>query len=235
MIGATWMALELCALFLWPGAWWLNNLRAPLMDPEKLLTSSGSQQSCWISIFFLMYRFCIKNNKKLLILYSIQCFKFSLGKWHLVDSERHSKRAAASWEPLSDCLSVLLWKIDFAIVFEVSHCSSCDFLASNILFTWACHGSGSEKYGVFILVTVTNVILLNPCFVQLLNCIHFVIEYFFQLSKLWKEVNVDKCKQSFFFFKLSTNHNPKAQKWAVSQNGSLSSAGASQPSLSVTL
>lgn len=95
-------------------------------------------------------------------------------------------------------VSVLLWKIDFAVVCKVSNCSSCDFSASNILFTWACHGSGSRKYWVFMLVTVTNVILLNSCFVQLLNCIHFVIEYFFQLSKLWKEVNIDKCKQWLF-------------------------------------
>lgn len=52
-----------------------------------------------------------------------------------MDSERHSKRAAASREPLSDCMSVLLWKMDFAVVCEVSHCSSCDFLASNVLFS----------------------------------------------------------------------------------------------------
>lgn len=153
-----------------------------------------------------------------------------------MNSERHSRRAAASWEPLSDCMSVLLWRWT-SLLCQVSHCSSCDFWASNVWFTWACHGSHSEQYGVFMLVTVTNVILLNPCFVQLLNCIHFVIDYFFQLSKLWKEVNIDKCKQSiFFFFKLRTNHNPKAQKWAVCwQNGSLSSAGASHSSLSITL
>lgn len=34
----------------------------------------------------------------------------------------------------------------------------------------------------FMLVTVTNVILLNSCFVQLLNCIHFVIEYLFPVE-----------------------------------------------------
>lgn len=98
-----------------------------------------------------------------------------------MDSERHSKSAVAAWEPLSD-VSVLLWKIAFAVVCKVQIAPLVTFQPVPFYLPELVMEMAVKSIECFMLVTVTNVILLNSCFVQLLNCIHFVIEYLFPVE-----------------------------------------------------
>lgn len=145
--------------------------------PRK--ASSGGQQSCRILIFFLMYNFCI-NNKEFLILYYIKCFK--CWSWKAGGSCRRRtlriipvmpwRHGEPEWGCLLHCwgrltFSAVTWKFKLFLLWLFSQWL---LIYLNFLWKWQW-----KIFWVLILVTVTHIILLNWCFVQLLNCLHFVI------------------------------------------------------------
>lgn len=170
------MALEGVSLVLWPGGWWLKGSHRALWWTQKSFLRGSAELS---NLFFLMYNFCI-NNKEFLILYYIKCFK--CWSWKAGGSCRRRtlrtipvmpwQHGEPEWGCLLHCwgrltFSAVMWKFKLFLLWLFSQWL---LIYLNFLWKWQW-----KIFWVLILVTVTHIILLNWCFVQLLNCLHFVI------------------------------------------------------------